>query len=170
MIRKHGRKKRKCWLPAFSPFSTFSKYFSFRVVKSQDCLLKSYTHEKVLHNNVHAEPFFGWHIFSPAQIEWICGHKIYLYSNHEMLLSQGRKHCGKRRKCWLPAFSPFPTLFSTDIFPLGHQKLALCNIRVTPYFQPKSKGILTHYHTIPHFDTLKIYIAVENIEKRRNCL
>ena len=23
------------------------------------------------------------------------------------------KHCGKRRKCWLPAFSPFPTLFST---------------------------------------------------------
>ena len=24
-----------------------------------------------------------------------------------------RKHCGKRRKCWLPAFSPFPTMFST---------------------------------------------------------
>ena len=23
------------------------------------------------------------------------------------------KHCGKRRKCWLPAFSPFPTMFST---------------------------------------------------------
>ena len=22
------------------------------------------------------------------------------------------KHCGKRRKCWLPAFSPFPTVFS----------------------------------------------------------
>ena len=24
-----------------------------------------------------------------------------------------RNHCGKRRKCWLPAFSPFPTVFST---------------------------------------------------------
>ena len=24
-----------------------------------------------------------------------------------------RKHCGKRRKCWLPAFSPCPTMFST---------------------------------------------------------
>ena len=24
-----------------------------------------------------------------------------------------RKHCGKRRKCWLPAFSPFPKMFST---------------------------------------------------------
>ena len=23
-----------------------------------------------------------------------------------------RKHCGKRRKCWEPAFSPFPTMFS----------------------------------------------------------
>ena len=23
------------------------------------------------------------------------------------------KHCGKRRKCWSPAFSPFPTMFST---------------------------------------------------------
>ena len=24
-----------------------------------------------------------------------------------------RKHCGKRRKCWLSAFSPFLTMFST---------------------------------------------------------
>ena len=24
-----------------------------------------------------------------------------------------RKHCGKPRKCWLPAFPPFPTMFST---------------------------------------------------------
>ena len=23
------------------------------------------------------------------------------------------KHCGKRRKCWQPAFSPFPTMFSS---------------------------------------------------------
>ena len=23
------------------------------------------------------------------------------------------KHCWKRRKCWLPAFSPFPTMFPT---------------------------------------------------------
>ena len=23
------------------------------------------------------------------------------------------KHCGIRRKCWLPRFSPFPTMFST---------------------------------------------------------
>ena len=30
---------------------------------------------------------------------------------------KGRKHCGKRRKCWWPAFSPFPTMFSKGFFP-----------------------------------------------------
>ena len=28
-----------------------------------------------------------------------------------------KKHCGKRRKCWLPAFSPFPTMVSKGFFP-----------------------------------------------------
>ena len=27
-----------------------------------------------------------------------------------------RKHCGKRRKCWLPAFSPFLTILSKAFF------------------------------------------------------
>ena len=36
-----------------------------------------------------------------------------------------RKHCGKRRKCWLPAFSPFPTMFSKDFF-LGVVKSRDC--------------------------------------------
>ena len=35
----------------------------------------------------------------------------------EILLGIGRKHCGKRRKCWLPEFSPFPTMFSKGFFP-----------------------------------------------------
>ena len=28
----------------------------------------------------------------------------------------GKKHCGKRRKCQLPAFSAFSTIFSKGIF------------------------------------------------------
>ena len=28
----------------------------------------------------------------------------------------GRKYCGKSRKCWLPAISPFPTMFSNGCF------------------------------------------------------
>ena len=34
-------------------------------------------------------------------------------------LRKGRKHCGKRRKCWFPAFSPFPTKFSEGFFQRG---------------------------------------------------
>ena len=34
-------KKRKCWLPAFSPFSTmFTKAVCLRFIKSQDCIEK----------------------------------------------------------------------------------------------------------------------------------
>ena len=36
-----------------------------------------------------------------------------------------RKHCGKRRKCWLPAFSTFPTIFS-KAFSLGVVKSRDC--------------------------------------------
>ena len=33
----------------------------------------------------------------------------------EICLLEGRKHCGKRRKCWLPAFfSFFPQCFQED--------------------------------------------------------
>ena len=37
----------------------------------------------------------------------------------------GRKHCGKWRKCWLLAFSPFPTMFSKCFFNRV-VKLGLC--------------------------------------------
>ena len=41
VIRKHCAKRRKCWLPAFSPFPTlFSKAFFERVVKTWDCVVK----------------------------------------------------------------------------------------------------------------------------------
>ena len=38
-------------------------------------------------------------------------HTIPTFNHHE---KEGLwKHCGKRRKCWWPAFSPFPAMFST---------------------------------------------------------
>ena len=37
------QKRRKCWFSTFSPFQTmFSKGFFFKVVKSWDCMVKSY--------------------------------------------------------------------------------------------------------------------------------
>ena len=41
--RNHCGKRRKCWLPAFSPFPTrISKDFHFRVNKNGDCVVNSY--------------------------------------------------------------------------------------------------------------------------------
>ena len=33
-----------------------------------------------------------------------------------IIILKDRKHTTKRRKCWLPAFSPFPTMFSQGSF------------------------------------------------------
>ena len=33
-----------------------------------------------------------------------------------IIFGMGRIHGGKRRKCWLPAFSTFPTVFSKGFF------------------------------------------------------
>ena len=49
-------------------------------------------------------------------IESICRKQIKCDSKTEISLEKDRKHYGKRRKCWLPAFSPFPTMFSKDYF------------------------------------------------------
>ena len=45
----------------------------------------------------------------------------------------GRKHCGKRRKCWLPAFSPFPTMFSKAFFNMVIRNLGLCGKELIKY-------------------------------------
>ena len=42
--------------------------------------------------------------------------KIYVTQTKKFFFGMGRKLCGKRRKCWSPAFSPFPTMFSKGLF------------------------------------------------------
>ena len=42
--------------------------------------------------------------------------KINVNQKLKFVFGKSRKHRGKRRKCWLPAFSPFPTMFSKDFF------------------------------------------------------
>ena len=42
--------------------------------------------------------------------------KIGVAEYFKMVQGRVEKHCGKRRKCWLPAFSPFPTMFSKGFF------------------------------------------------------
>ena len=52
------------------------------------------------------------HIFRLVQIESFCRQQNKCDSKTEICLCKGGKHCGKRRKCWLPACSPCPTMFS----------------------------------------------------------
>ena len=53
-------------------------------------------------------------IFGLPKLNAFADDKINVPENLKFWSGKGRKHCGKRRKCWLPAFSPFPfpTMFS----------------------------------------------------------
>ena len=61
-------------------------------------------------------PFDSLQNFKLVQIESICRRQNKCNPNIEICFENGRKHCGKRRKCWLPAFSPFPTILSKAFF------------------------------------------------------
>ena len=47
-----------------------------------------------------------------------------------------------------------------------------CSLQANALTMDKSNFVvlLTHYHTIPHFDALKTYSYRKLCEKRRNCL
>ena len=47
-----------------------------------------------------------------VQIQSICRRQNKYKLKAEFHCEIGRKHCGKRRKCLLPAFSHFPSIFS----------------------------------------------------------
>ena len=51
-----------------------------------------------------------------VQIESTCRLQSKCDLKTEICLGRDRKHCGKGRKCCLPAFSPFPTMFSNGFF------------------------------------------------------
>ena len=44
--------------------------------------------------------------------------KINVTEKLKFVLGRGRKHSGKKRKCRLPAFTPFSTMFSKGFFPM----------------------------------------------------
>ena len=50
--------------------------------------------------------------FGPVQIQSVCRQQNEHDRRTESCFWKGRKHCWKRRKCWLPAFSPFSAMFS----------------------------------------------------------
>ena len=74
------------------------------------------------------------------------------------VIQTGRKHCGKtpweKEKLLITSNFSFSHGVFKRLVTQGCQKVSLCG--------------LTHYHTMPHFDTLKIYSCGKHHEKRRN--
>ena len=54
--------------------------------------------------------------FRPFQIQSVCRRQFSIWWKWQKVLQMVRKHCVKRRNCSLRAISPFPTVFSKDLY------------------------------------------------------
>ena len=66
--------------------------------------------------------------FRPVKIERICKQQNKCNLKNEIYFVKGGKHHGKRRKCWLTAFFPSPTMFSKDFLYSVVQVVIVCLI------------------------------------------
>ena len=58
-----------------------------------------------------------------SKVKTFADNKIIVNEKLKFWFEKGTKHCGKRRKCWLPVFSPFPTMFSKALhFRIGKSR------------------------------------------------
>ena len=76
------------------------------LIKSEEIFIKFFKyllcyHDSTLYQTIN---------FGLVQIESIRRWQIRFDWKIELFFGKSRKQCGKRRKCWLPAFSPFPTM------------------------------------------------------------
>ena len=81
----------------------FSKDVNCRQVKTRACLGKGLTlpNDKIL---------------DLSKLKASADDKMDCDSKTEIYFGKGRKHSGKRRNCWLQAFSPFPSMIPKGYF------------------------------------------------------
>ena len=91
------------WLQAYLFSNNVFKIFLLRIAKSLDYMVNAFLPKQ--------QNFWLFKIQSTCR--WLnkCDSKF--------CFRKGRKHFGKRRKCWLPAFFPFLKMFSKDLFLKG---------------------------------------------------
>ena len=65
---------------------------------------------------VKCKLFTKWQNCRPVWFESICRLQNFCYRKTEICFGKGRKHYGKSWNCWLPAFFPFPIMFSKGSF------------------------------------------------------
>ena len=63
--------------------------------------------------------------FGLFQTQNVCRRQFQIWWKWQKVLEMGRKHCGKRRNCSLRAISPFPAVFSKDLY-WEHVKRRAC--------------------------------------------
>ena len=63
--------------------------------------------------------------FRLFQTQSVCRRQYKIWWKWQKAVQTGKKHCGKRRNCSLRAISPFPTVFSKDLY-CRHLKTRAC--------------------------------------------
>ena len=90
---------------SFAPIRIFLPNTIDEVVAFKECYLpvtETLPNDKIL----------DWQNFRLVQFQGICRWQSKCNLNIKICFEEGRKHCGNRRKCWLPVFSPFHRMFS----------------------------------------------------------
>ena len=131
--------------------------------------LRSVTHHNLTRMSLHkiGYPFPKLQIFRLVQIESICRQQNKWKLNIEICNGKGRKHCGKWRKCWLPAFSPFPTMFS-KAFCLRVVKSWVCVVK--RYLKPtQTKSQIPRYNGPWTSRQLSIYLKLNVLTQVSLC-
>ena len=113
--------------------------------------------------------------FRLFQIESVCRRQFQIGWKWQNVFQPARKHCGKRRNCSLRAISPFPTVFSKDLY-CRHVKTRAClgkGWMFTSYgyyrlvqFSSKQK------YDVKNMDKWKNtvnWLSTKHCAKRRNC-
>ena len=89
-------------------------------------------------------------IFWLVQIEIIHSLQHNCNLRTEIHPGMGRKHCGKSRKCWLPASSPFPTMLSKAFFISWSLEVGIVRNRQIEHTLPNSP-VLNPFPNKPWF-------------------
>ena len=63
------------------------------------------------------EVFIKRQTFDWSKMKAFPDNEINVTKDLKICFGKDRKHCRKGRKCWLPAFSPFPIMFSESFLP-----------------------------------------------------
>ena len=87
------------------------------ILSSQALCLYNFSQIVYLHSHTCFYSLLNNKMLDQSKLKAFADNKIRVTGKKiEIYLGKGRKHCGKRRKCCLPAFSPFPTMFSKGFF------------------------------------------------------